>query len=81
MNQEKLDKLHFLLYCLKNNVIFVNINLHVCRIYPELIGETEILSIFKYGKSLDKYYPAFIKDQLNYANDLLTSFNNYIYCI
>ena len=77
MDQEKLDKFHYLLYCLKNNGIFVNINLHVCRVYPELIGENEILEVFKYGKSLDRYYPAFINDQKNYAKDLLTSFNNY----
>ena len=77
INKDKLDKLHYFLYCFKNNGIFVNINLHVCRVYPELIGETEILNIFKFGKSLDKYYPAFINDQLNYAKVLLTSFNNY----
>ena len=77
LSPEKLDLLHYFLFCLKNNGIYANINLHVSRVYPEIIGEKELLQIFKYAKSLDRYYPQFIKDQLNYARDLLTSYNNY----
>ena len=77
ISQEKLDKLHYFLFCLKNNGIYANINLHVSRNYPEIMNEKEILDAFSYGKSLDRYYPTFIRDQLKYAEDLLGSFNNY----
>ena len=77
LSTKKLDLLHYFLFCLKNNGIYANINLHVSRIYPELSNETEILDVFKYGKSLDRYYPQFIRYQLNYARDLLCSYNNY----
>ena len=77
ISQEKLDLLHYFLFCLKNNGIYANINLHVSREYPEISKERDILNIFKYAKSLDRYYPQFIKDQMDYARDLLDSFNNY----
>ena len=77
LSQAKLDRLHYFLYCLKNNGIYANINLHVSRSYPEIIKEKELLEVFKYGKSLDRYYPTFIADQLKYAEDLLNSYNNY----
>ena len=77
LSPEKLDLLHYFLFCLKNNGIYANINLHVSRIYPEIINEREITNVFKYGKALDRYYPQFIRDQMNYARDLLCSFNNY----
>ena len=37
LSQAKLDRLHYFLYCLKNNGIYANINLHVSRNYPEII--------------------------------------------
>ena len=77
LSQEKLDLLHYFLFCLKNNGIYANINLHVARNYPEISTEKEILNVFNYGKSLDRYYPQFIRDQMNYARDLLCSYNNY----
>ena len=77
ISQKKLDLLHYFLFCLKNNGIYANINLHVSREYPEISKERDILNVFKYAKSLDRYYPQFIKDQMDYARDLLDSFNNY----
>ena len=71
-----MKKIYFL-YCLKNNGIYANINLHVSRNYPEMLKEKAILDTFKYGKSLDRYYPTFIDDQIKYAEDLLTSYNKY----
>ena len=73
----QIDKFHYFLYCLKNNGIYANINLHVSRIYPEISGKTRIMQQFKYGKALDRYYPTFIQHQLNYAKELLTYYNNY----
>ena len=75
ISQAQLDKLHYFLFCLKENGIYANINLHVSRNYPEIMNEKEILEVFKYGKSLDRYYPQFIKDQLKYEEDLLGSHN------
>ena len=77
LSEEKLDRLHYFLFCLKNNGIYANINLHVSRNYPEILNEKQILETFSYGKSLDRYYPNFINDQIKYAKDLLTSYNNY----
>ena len=77
ISQTQLDKLHYFLFCLKQNGIYANINLHVSRNYPEIMDEKEILNAFSYGKSLDRFYPQFIQDQLKYAKDLLGSFNNY----
>ena len=77
IDETQLDKLHYFLFCLKENGIYANINLHVSRNYPEIMDEKEILNAFSYGKSLDRYYPQFIKDQLKYAEDLLGSFNKY----
>ena len=42
-----------------------------------MLKEKAILDTFKYGKSLDRYYPTFIDDQIKYAEDLLTSYNKY----
>ena len=77
ISQDQLDKLHYFLFCLKENGIYANINLHVSRTYPEILNEQEINNVFSYGKSLDRYYPPFINDQLKYAKDLLSSYNNY----
>jgi len=76
-NKVKLDKLHYFLYCLKQNGIYANINLHVGRTYPEMLSNKTLKDAFVYGKGLDRFYPPFIKHQKNYARDLLTSFNNY----
>ena len=73
----KLDRLHYFLFCLKQNGIYANINLHVGREYPEMLSNKTLLSAFTYGKTLDRFYPPFINDQKNYARDLLTSYNNY----
>ena len=77
ISEKQLDKLHYFLFCLKNNGIYANINLHVSRNYPEIIDNKDIINEFKYGKSLDRYYPTFINDQLKYAEDLLGSYNIY----
>ena len=77
LNKNMLDKLHYFLYCLKQNGIYANINLHVGRTYPEMQNNQTLKNHFTYGKGLDRFYPPFINYQKNYARDLLTSFNNY----
>ena len=73
----KLDLLHIFLFCLKENGIYVNVNLHIRRNYPEMLSNKTLLSFFDFGKSVDRFYPPFINDQINYTRDLLTSLNNY----
>ena len=77
ISEEQLDKLHYFLFCLKENGIYANINLHVSRNYPQIANDKDVTNEFKYGKSLDRYYPTFIFDQLKYAKDLLDSYNKY----
>jgi len=77
LNKVKLDKLHYFLYCLKQNGIYANINLHVGRVYPEMLSNKTLKDAFVFGKGIDRFYPPFINHQKNYARDLLTSFNNY----
>ena len=77
LDKIQLDKLHYLLYCLKQNGIYASIPLHAKRKYPEIEFNKTILNKFQAGRGIDRFYPIFIDDQKNYARDLLTSFNNY----
>ena len=77
ISEEQLDKLHYFLFCLKENGIYANINMHVSRNYPEIVNNKNVTNVFNYGKSLDRYYPIFIFDQLKYAQDILDSYNRY----
>ncbi|KAH0792373.1 cellulase family glycosylhydrolase [Histomonas meleagridis] len=77
LSEQKLDRLHYFLYCLGENGIYANINLHVSRVYPEPEFTKELQNNFSYAKGLDRYYPPFIRDQLKYAHDLVGSYNNY----
>ena len=81
LNKEKtaldpvmLDKLHWLMFQLRENGIYSNLNLHVSRVYNGLgdLGKT-----FKYGKALDRFYPPFVESQKKYAKELLTTVNPY----
>ena len=77
ISETQLDKLHYFLYYLKQNGIYTNLNMHVSRDYPEIMDELVIRSHFNFGKALDRYYPLFINYQLQYAKDILTSYNKY----
>ncbi len=71
---EQLDKLDWIVYQLKQNGIYTNINLHVSRNYPGLPRD---IRTFRYGKVLDHFYEPFIEMQKEYARDLLTHENPY----
>ena len=71
---EQLDKLDWIIYQLKQNGIYTNINLHVSRSYPGLPRD---MRAFRYGKVLDHFYRPFIEMQKDYARDLLTHKNPY----
>ena len=81
LNKEKtaldpamLDKLHWLMFQLRENGIYSNLNLHVSRVYN---GLGDLSKTFKYGKGLDRFYPPFVESQRKYAKELLTTVNPY----
>ncbi|OHT08200.1 hypothetical protein TRFO_23346 [Tritrichomonas foetus] len=76
-DEENIDRLHFFIKCLGEEGIYVNLNLHVSRVYP-LPEFTETLqNIFSNGKPLDRFYDPFIEMQKEYARKLLGATNNY----
>ncbi|KAK8839346.1 hypothetical protein M9Y10_032282 [Tritrichomonas musculus] len=82
-NPEKIDLLHYFLFCLHRNGIYANINLHVTREYPEeeySKSSSEFKQLFHFGKCLDRFYPPFINDQIQYSIDLLNTYNVYTKC-
>jgi hypothetical protein len=70
---EQLDKLDWLIFQLKKNGIYTNLNLHVSRIYPGVdYGENRA---FVFGKRIDHFYRPYIEMQKEYAKMLLTHEN------
>ena len=73
-NKEALDRLDYLIYQLKQNGIYSNLNLHVGRTYP---GMPKWKKMPEYFKGIDIYYPDLIQMQKDYAKTLLTHRNSY----
>lgn len=71
---EQLDKLDFLIYQLKQQGIYTNLNLHVSRNYP---GFPDFDQLPRYGKGVDNFEPRMIQMQKDYARALLTHQNPY----
>ena len=71
---EMIDRLDWIIYQLKLNGIYTNLNLHVSRAYP---GLGEVMEKFKYAKSIDNFYHPYIELQKDYAKNLLTHVNAY----
>jgi len=75
LDPEQLDKLDWLIFQLKKNGIYSNLNLHVSRNYPDAdYGENRA---FVYGKGIDNFYRPYIEMQKEYAKMLLTHQNPY----
>ena len=75
LDPNQLDRLDWLIAKLAEQGIYVNINLHVSRVYPDM--DPELDRAFRYGKALDNFYPPYIKLQKDYARALLTHRNPY----
>jgi hypothetical protein len=71
----QLDKLDWLIYQLKLNGIYSNINTHVSGNYPGM--DYQGLEQFNYGKTIDNFFRPYIEMQKNYAKMLLTHKNPY----
>ena len=72
LNAEKLDQLDWLVANLKRCGVYVNLNLHVARGYPNMPPNWDWM-----GKSLDMVHQPYIESQKQYARDLLTHVNPY----
>lgn len=75
LDPEQLDRLDWLIAKLQEQGIYVNLNLHVSRIYPGM-GQ-QLARSFRYGKALDNFYGPYIELQKEYARSLLTHRNPY----
>ncbi len=74
----QLDKLDYLIAQLKQNGIYVNLNLHVSRQFTPADGFPEsVRQIPNYDKRVDEFDPRMILLQKNFARDLLTHVNPY----
>ena len=72
LNPEKLDQFDWLIAQLKENGIYVDINLHVCRPYP---GQPK--EVHRFGKGIDFIYEPYIASQQQYARELIGHVNPY----
>ncbi len=75
LDPDQLDKLDWLIYQLKLNGIYSNINTHVSFNYPGL--DYTGIEQFNYGKTIDNFYRPYIEMQKQYANMLLLHKNPY----
>ncbi len=72
LNPEKLDQFDWLVAQLKENGIYVDINLHICRPYPGQPAE-----VHRFGKGIDFIHGPYIESQKRYARDLIGHVNPY----
>jgi hypothetical protein len=77
IDPEKLDRLDYLIYQLKQHGIYTNINLHVSRWLDEKEGFPHRQQRPNYDKGLNNFEPRMIELQKKYARDLLTHVNPY----
>ncbi len=75
---EQLDRLDYVIYQLKQNGIYANLNLHVSRKFTEEHnGFPQAALLPKYDKGVDNFEPRMIELQKEYARQLLTHVNGY----
>ncbi len=77
IDPQRLERLDYLIYQLKQHGVYVNINLHVSRWFgpsEEFVNQQQRP---KYDKGLDNFEPRMIELQKRYARDLLTHVNPY----
>lgn len=77
LSPDSLDRLDYFVYQLKQNGVYVNINLHVAREFTAADGFPETEGLHDFDKAVDFFEPRMIELQKNYARDLLTHLNPY----
>jgi hypothetical protein len=76
LSEEQLARLDRLIAECAKQGIYINLNLHVGRAYPEQ-PKIPGSRTFRYGKSLDRWYPPYVAMQEEYARNLLDRKNPY----
>ena len=77
IDPKKLERLDWLIYQLKEQGIYTNLNLHVSRWLDRAEGFSGRSERPEYDKGLDNFEPRMIDLQKKYARDLLTHVNPY----
>jgi hypothetical protein len=77
IDPERLELLDYLIYQLKLQGIYTNINLHVSRTLGDKEGFPQAEQKPKYDKGIGNFEPRMIELQKKYARDLLTHVNPY----
>ncbi|MGQ9731497.1 MAG: carbohydrate binding domain-containing protein [Candidatus Zipacnadales bacterium] len=77
LSKEAFDRLDYLIYQLKENGIYANLNLHVSRKLTEADGIQQANEMPQMDKGVDNFHPRMIELQRNYARELLTHVNPY----
>lgn len=77
IDPDQLKRLDYLIFQLKQNGIYTNLNLHVSRKFGEPEGFADEAERPNYDKGLDNFEPRMIELQKKYARDLLTHVNPY----
>ncbi len=78
IDAEQLDRLDYLIAQLKQNGIYVNLNLHVSRQFTPADGFPESVGkLPDFDKRVDEFDPRMIALQKNFARNLLTHINPY----
>ncbi|HLF33368.1 MAG TPA: hypothetical protein VI583_03965, partial [Cyclobacteriaceae bacterium] len=75
LDSGQLERLDWLIYQLKLNGIYTNLNTHVSRTYPGV--DYPGIGNFNFGKAIDQFYRPYIEMQKDYAKKLLTHLNPY----
>lgn len=77
MDPAQLERLDYLIYRLKREGVYTNLNLHVSRWLGPAEGFPDRERRPSYDKGLDNFEPRMIELQKKYARDLLTHVNPY----
>lgn len=77
LNTVTLDKLEYLISKLKNNGIFINMNLNVSRTFSRLDGVPDADSLVEMAKGVTLFDPLLIGLEKEYAQQLLMHVNPY----
>ncbi len=77
IDPDQLDRLDWMVYQLKLNGIYTNLNLHVSRKFSQAEGFENADQLPKYDKGVDNFEPRMIELQKQYARELLTHVNPY----
>ena len=73
----RVDRIEYLIYALKKQGLYVNVNLHVARWLDDTDGFPHKDQRPTYDKGVGNFYPAMIEKQKEYAKMLLTHVNPY----